>query len=92
MRPPNKGYIFKRECSVAYLLGLIFDAYQPEVGLKFPLEIINLPCISYPIVGWVWSAFPFVEVDTWFGPPAHMLAIVAMHTMSWAFEASTLVL
>jgi len=50
--PANKGNIFKGEGSVVYLLNFIPDAYHPKVGLKLPKEVIDLPCVSYPIVGW----------------------------------------
>jgi len=50
--PPNKGYIFKIERSVTYVLAFILDAYHPEVGLKSPKEVVNHYCVPCPIIGW----------------------------------------
>jgi len=52
MTPPSNGNVFKRERSVAYLLGFTLNAYRPKVGLKSPKDVVGLPYIPYFIVGW----------------------------------------
>jgi len=49
---PDKGYIFKGEESIAYLLGFILDAYHLKVGFKSPNEVINLPYVPRSTIGW----------------------------------------
>jgi len=50
--PLDKGYIFKRERSIPYLLSFVLDSYYPKVSLKTLNEVVNLSYIPCPTIGW----------------------------------------
>jgi len=56
MTPPNKGYAFKREKNIGYLLGFILDATTSKGPQK---EVVDFPCVPCPIVGWRLERIPF---------------------------------
>jgi len=80
LTPPYKGNIFNREGSGVYLLDFVRNAYRPEVDLELPKEVIDLPCVPCPIIGWSLERIPFWGSGHLTWPTS--THVTAMHTLS----------